>query len=260
MAEDIDDLLEEVESKFLTKDKKQSRSKNNRKEKRDNEYDIDDLLDDIKVEPIPKTSVTSVSNDSTDFRPASGKKCFPVYLGGSSCSQGMANSFSQRACDKLRCTSCDFKVCSFDNFEWHSDTDYLFLRNNVPDFHRLKSNLAPKNGCRAYCCQCSHRSVQKLTQLSDPQLKWVCGKHWPWPTYRSIKCLCCSVISVWSRVFSSASCELYINYSRLLRRECINNCFVFYERDTCTVYECIARSASFWLFVFTNMDNSEKKV
>lgn len=34
MAEDIDDLLEEVESKFLTKDKKQSRSKNNRKEKR----------------------------------------------------------------------------------------------------------------------------------------------------------------------------------------------------------------------------------
>lgn len=177
MAEDIDDLLEEVETKFLTKDKKQSRSKSNRKEKRDNEYDIDDLLDDIKVEPIPKTSVASVSKDSTDFRPASGKKCFPVYLGGSSCSQGMANSFSQRACDKLRCTSCDFKVCSFDNFEWHSETDYLFLRNNVPDFHRLKSNLTPKNGCRAYCCQCSHRSIKDLTQLSDPQLKWVCGKH-----------------------------------------------------------------------------------
>lgn len=34
MAEDIDDLLEEVETKFLTKDKKQSRSKSNRKEKR----------------------------------------------------------------------------------------------------------------------------------------------------------------------------------------------------------------------------------
>ena len=85
MAEDIDDLLEEVESKFLTKDKKSSKSKSNRKEKRldvilhymkhslhvhhywicnvvilllqfsrDNDYDIDDLLDDIKVEPIPK--------------------------------------------------------------------------------------------------------------------------------------------------------------------------------------------------------------
>ena len=34
MAEDIDDLLEEVESKFLTKDKKSSKSKSNRKEKR----------------------------------------------------------------------------------------------------------------------------------------------------------------------------------------------------------------------------------
>lgn len=34
MAEDIDDLLEEVETKFLTKDKKQLRSKSNRKEKR----------------------------------------------------------------------------------------------------------------------------------------------------------------------------------------------------------------------------------
>nr|XP_022342962.1 protein C8orf37 homolog [Crassostrea virginica] len=177
MAEDIDDLLEEVESKFLTKDKKSSKSKSNRKEKRDNDYDIDDLLDDIKVEPIPKTSVVSVPNGTTDFRPASGKKCFPVYLGGSMCSQGMANSFSQRTCDKMRCTSCDFKVCSFDNFEWHKDTDYLFLRNNAPDYERLKSHLDPKNGSRAYCCQCSHRSVRELTKLADPQLKWVCGKH-----------------------------------------------------------------------------------
>lgn len=64
-----------------------------------------------------------------------------------------------RACDKLRCTSCDFKVCSFDNFEWHSDTDYLFLRNNVPDFHRLKSNLAPKNGVYIYIY------VQKCVQV-----------------------------------------------------------------------------------------------
>ena len=51
-----------------------------------------------------------------------------------------------RTCDKMRCTSCDFKVCSFDNFEWHKDTDYLFLRNNAPDYERLKSHLDPKNG------------------------------------------------------------------------------------------------------------------
>jgi hypothetical protein len=34
MAEDIDDLLEEVESKFLVKDNKKTKSKSNRKEKR----------------------------------------------------------------------------------------------------------------------------------------------------------------------------------------------------------------------------------
>ncbi|XP_048752920.2 cilia- and flagella-associated protein 418-like isoform X2 [Ostrea edulis] len=156
MAEDIDDLLEEVESKFLTKDNKKTKSKSNRKEKRDNDYDIDDILDDIQVEPIAKGSVPSAPNGTaTDLRPASGRK----------------------SCDKLRCTSCDFKVCSFDNYEWHPDTDYLFLRNNAPDYHRLKTNLVPKRGSRSYCCQCCLRSVQEMTKLADPRLKWVCGKH-----------------------------------------------------------------------------------
>ena len=51
-----------------------------------------------------------------------------------------------RACDRLRCTGCDFKVCLFDNYKWHSDTNYLFLRNNVPDFAKLKSKLSPSKG------------------------------------------------------------------------------------------------------------------
>ena len=51
-----------------------------------------------------------------------------------------------RACDKLRCTDCDFKICMFDNFVWDSATDYLFLRNNIPDFSKLKSKLKPKSG------------------------------------------------------------------------------------------------------------------
>jgi hypothetical protein len=46
----------------------------------------------------------------------------------------------------LRCTSCDFKVASFDDFDWDSSTDYLFLRNNAPDFERLKSNLSRRKG------------------------------------------------------------------------------------------------------------------
>ena len=53
------------------------------------------------------------------------------------------------ACNQLRCTACDFRVCSFDNMVWSKDTSYLFLRNNTPDFEKLKSKLSRKKGCRA---------------------------------------------------------------------------------------------------------------
>ena len=53
---------------------------------------------------------------------------------------------NSRSCDKLRCTSCDFDVVAFDNFEWCQDCDYLFFRNNIPDFQRLKSKLTLKKG------------------------------------------------------------------------------------------------------------------
>ncbi|KAK3744457.1 hypothetical protein QZH41_012876, partial [Actinostola sp. cb2023] len=80
-------------------------------------------------------------------------------------------------CDQLRCTSCDFKVVTFDNFQWQADCDYLFFRNNVPDFRKLKAKLIPKRGVRAYACQCTWRSVVDITVVSDSKLKWVCGKH-----------------------------------------------------------------------------------
>ena len=51
-----------------------------------------------------------------------------------------------RACDRLRCTSCDFQVVWFNDFVWHTRSDYLFFRNNVPDFGRLKKNLVRKKG------------------------------------------------------------------------------------------------------------------
>mgnify|MGYP002804267457 CR=1 FL=1 len=51
-----------------------------------------------------------------------------------------------RTCDQLRCTSCDFQVVSFDNYKWHSSCDYLFFRNNIPDFSKLKVNLIQKQG------------------------------------------------------------------------------------------------------------------
>ena len=51
-----------------------------------------------------------------------------------------------RTCNKLRCTSCDFNVVIYDDFEWQKDCDYLFFRNNVPDFQKLKSKLISRRG------------------------------------------------------------------------------------------------------------------
>jgi len=51
-----------------------------------------------------------------------------------------------RACDRLRCTDCDFKVSIYKDFIWDSSTDYLFLRNNMPDFSRLRAKLIPRSG------------------------------------------------------------------------------------------------------------------
>ena len=54
--------------------------------------------------------------------------------------------FVSRVCDKLRCTSCDFNVVILNDYEWHEDCDYLFFRNNIPDFDKLKSKLSRKRG------------------------------------------------------------------------------------------------------------------
>uniref|UniRef100_A0A9J7Z9Z5 Cilia- and flagella-associated protein 418 n=1 Tax=Cyprinus carpio carpio TaxID=630221 RepID=A0A9J7Z9Z5_CYPCA len=54
------------------------------------------------------------------------KKCCPVFLGGSSVPHGVGTSVSQRACNHLRCTSCDFSM--FEDHEWDSCDLCLFFR------------------------------------------------------------------------------------------------------------------------------------
>lgn len=51
-----------------------------------------------------------------------------------------------RVCDRLHCTTCDNKIVTFENFEWNSSCDYLFFRNNYPDFSKLKSKLISHAG------------------------------------------------------------------------------------------------------------------
>ncbi|XP_059160787.1 cilia- and flagella-associated protein 418-like isoform X2 [Physella acuta] len=191
--DDIDDLLDEVETKFMnkktaspenvhcTESTKAVKILKNKQDKKGNP--LDDLIDDILDIDVDKNELHVCKDLIRSPLPNEGNKndharrCLPVFLGGSSDSIGLGSSANKRSCDQLRCTSCDFRVCFFDNLSWSKDTDYLFLRNNVPDLQKLKSRLIRKNGCRAYCCQCTWRNVTECEELSDPSLKWVCGKH-----------------------------------------------------------------------------------
>lgn len=184
MADDIDDLLDEVEDKFVKgnkADRKTVHSKTVRCDQRRKQDDeMDKIIDDICSQHEPGlekcNSVKPVSSKTSQSRPLV-TKCFPLSIGGSSVAKGHGNSVNKRSCDSMRCTSCDFRVASFDDFAWDRSTDYLFLRNNAPDFHRLKSKLERRKGYRAYCCQCSHIAVNTLTDVKDLPVKWVCGQH-----------------------------------------------------------------------------------
>ncbi|XP_072169601.1 cilia- and flagella-associated protein 418-like [Diadema setosum] len=201
MADDIDDLLNEVETKFCVKSPSKSSTasktsgtghpKNKattaRSAKSKEKDELDSIIDDIIAAPDPPESVRqkpSALASSSSSRPSavngvsSERKCFPVFLGGSSMTLGVASTVVQKACDQLRCTSCDFRIVCYDDLEWDASCNYLFLRNNVPDLQKLRAKLKKRKGCRAYACQCSWRSVKAQMDLSeDHELKWVCGKH-----------------------------------------------------------------------------------
>ena len=55
-----------------------------------------------------------------------------------------------RACNTLRCTSCDFRVIWFNDYCWHSSCDYLFFRNNVPEYDKLRIKLMWNKGVYMY--------------------------------------------------------------------------------------------------------------
>ncbi|XP_059424278.1 cilia- and flagella-associated protein 418 isoform X2 [Carassius carassius] len=194
MADDLDDLLDEVESKFCCstsaskqstcalkqkdqkcanpEEKKQSRKQGYKKARHDND-DIDAMLQEILDDDYQPTSthesVAAKTSRSDACSQTASKKCCPVFLGGSSVPHGIGTSVSQRACNGLRCTSCDFSVIMFEDQEWDSSCDYLFFRNNMPDHHKLKVKLRRKKDGRAYACQCSWHSAVSLSDLREQQ-------------------------------------------------------------------------------------------
>lgn len=148
------------------------------------EDDLNSLINEIFEEPIfhqkPHKLKSKPSGNPSAQASLQGthKSCSPVYLGGSTVPCGIGTHNSQRACDRLRCIACDFRVVSYNDYMWDRSCDYLFFRNNMPEFHKLKTKLVKKKGIRAYACQCSWRSIEELTDLqADHELRWVCGKH-----------------------------------------------------------------------------------
>ncbi|XP_078108166.1 cilia- and flagella-associated protein 418 isoform X1 [Sander vitreus] len=205
--DDLDELLDEVEKKFCRNvsvaptacvDQREAG-----KSGRDNEGhrkhsatkpdqpvssvadDIDALLEELLEEdfsdsPQLKTEAYPKGTQAEKKLPSQsgGRKCCPVFVGGSSVTNGVGTATSKRSCHQLRCTSCDFRVLMFDDCEWDMSCDYLFLRNNMPDRQKLRAKLKKRRGLRAYACQCSWFSTSEPTDLRDqPQLRWVCGKH-----------------------------------------------------------------------------------
>nr|XP_020641072.1 protein C8orf37 homolog isoform X2 [Pogona vitticeps] len=213
MADDLDALLDEVERKFCRlsrqdctdKAQAQERKRNRFREEEEaaaagerarfskvltkyasEEEDLDGIIKDIidekscakNVEKQTSKLPSCASENNITVIQAHGKRCCPVYLGGSTAPYGIGTNISQRTCDQLRCIACDFRVSHYNDYHWDKSCDYLFFRNNMPEFSKLKMKMVPKKGSRAYACQCSWRSINELTDLStDRQLRWVCSKH-----------------------------------------------------------------------------------
>ncbi|XP_049585460.1 cilia- and flagella-associated protein 418 [Syngnathus scovelli] len=201
MDDDLDELLDEVEKKFCrnisvspASSKGGGQCGKDRDERPRNvgceqkiksiKEDIDAALKELQDEdhsdaPWAKTVPPHKGHldDQIHSQPG-GRKCCPVYLGGSGVAKGVGTAASKRSCDQLRCTSCDFRVLTFDDCEWDSSCDYLFLRNNMPDHGKLGAKLRKRKGVRAYACQCSWFAVSEATDVSmQPQLRWACARH-----------------------------------------------------------------------------------
>ncbi|EDV29751.1 Protein C8orf37-like protein [Trichoplax sp. H2] len=204
MADDIDDLLDEVDQKFIQRKpvkfqpnnenagENRKRFNNNRsvsstssRLRDDDELsrmieDICSVEDESDIEKR-RREVNKIAEKKSVTKQQSldcSKRCYQVYLGGSKSLIGLATISSQRACNQLRCTACDFRVSYYDDYEWHQRSNYIFFRNNMPDFEKIRVNLLRKLGTRAYACQCSWKSIADVVPVDNyTDLKWVCGRH-----------------------------------------------------------------------------------
>lgn len=136
----------------------------------------------VRLAPNPRGGGTGGGGSS---------RCAPcAFVGGADAKLGRASFMSPDAsCDALRCVSCDFDVVSFDGAAWCGGeggakgpgVDYMFFRNNYPDAGKMGARATERKGWRAYCCQCSWRSLglgrREKVDAVGGELRWVCGGH-----------------------------------------------------------------------------------
>ncbi|CAL4228408.1 unnamed protein product, partial [Meganyctiphanes norvegica] len=186
-VDDIDDLLNDAETFISSKNKTLESLTWEPRNSIALEDDLSDLLDDfegppeISRAPVVPGSMNLLGSQQTTTTVPNKEQCccLPLYLGGSNILLGRSTGPSMaRACDHIRCLSCDFIVVHIDGFAWRTNVDYLFLRNNFPDISKLRARLEPSRGKRAYACQCKYRSVDTLSTIDKQNdLNWVCAKH-----------------------------------------------------------------------------------
>ncbi|KAM4028871.1 cilia- and flagella-associated protein 418 isoform 1-T1 [Anomaloglossus baeobatrachus] len=172
--DDLDLLLDEVESKYChpgprgaastggAARKDGERSKNPAAITAVDDENVDDLIEDILdvrfYEENKSQNIKSPREQSCKAsRQQPNKKCCPVYLGGSLVPFGLGTSVSERACDQLRCTSCDFNIVTFDDYKWDASCDYLFFRY----IHKTRYPSAK--------CKEQYARAQQTTDPDDPK-------------------------------------------------------------------------------------------
>uniref|UniRef100_A0A8D1WPY7 Cilia- and flagella-associated protein 418 n=1 Tax=Sus scrofa TaxID=9823 RepID=A0A8D1WPY7_PIG len=191
MAKDLDELLDEVESKFcgsdplrlgiverprgcgggvLSNDRSRAEERQTLRptETFKKEDDLDSLINEIFEEPSfdkKHFKLKSTSSGNASVRAPTqglGKSCSPVYLGGSAVPCGIGTNTSQRACDHLRCIACDFWIVSYDD---HS----LFFRYVSEELHSVK-NVLDTILCFLWCCNAPwwHFSHHLLLSICPP--------------------------------------------------------------------------------------------
>lgn len=183
MADDIDELLDEVESKYIQSsengtNKSQKSGAGSKQNETYEPVELDEAIQSICSIPEPIETTSLISDALLPLEKETKRRCTVVYVGDSTSASGLSGGVTQSACNNLRCTSCDFKVSIFRDFLWDPTTSYLFLRNNMPDFEKIRSKLKIYKGYCAYGCQCHAISVNSLMELrKDLRAKWVCVGH-----------------------------------------------------------------------------------